>query len=177
MPSAHAPSLAVAAIAAKACLPRPRHIGRTASGAAFRVCRSLSGPVDREASSFASVIGAPRAPYHPADSGAPRPQLTNLVRAGVASPSISVLISAGNAPTGGRSLQRLRRSSRGRSDWRLRNRPLPPTRASALPHDLNRQGQPAARSLRPIRASARAPCRPAELHRSAVTVRVFRSGR
>jgi hypothetical protein len=76
MPSADAPSLAVAAIAAKACLPRPRHIGRTASGAAFRVCRSLSGPVDREASSFASVIGAPRAPYHSADSGAPRPQLT-----------------------------------------------------------------------------------------------------
>src|SRR5205085_3239963 len=71
-----APSLAVAAIAAKACLPRPRHIGRTASGATFQVCRSLSGPVDREARSFASVIGAPRSMPR-ADSGAPRPQFTN----------------------------------------------------------------------------------------------------
>src|SRR5205814_5997411 len=76
MPSADAPSLAVAAIAAKACLPRPRHIGRTASGATFQVCRSLSGPVDREARSFASVIGAPRSMPR-ADSGAPRPQFTN----------------------------------------------------------------------------------------------------
>jgi integrase len=56
MPSADAPSLAVAAIAAKACLPRPRHIGRTASGATFQVCRSLSGPVDREARLSSELI-------------------------------------------------------------------------------------------------------------------------
>ena len=88
MPSADAPSLAVAATAAKACLPRPRHIGRTASGATFQVCRSLSGPVDREARSFASVIGAPRAPYHPQTAALRGLSSRTLVRASVISPLV-----------------------------------------------------------------------------------------